>query len=217
MVRWGENWGLVGDGCTGEAWRWTRLPVCCLDWDKMFVCCPTLISVLISSSLLFLINPSTLFLSYPLSRPPLLYLLSLSDLIWRHIKDGCVSATFSAAVLVHTSVLLWQAMYQLAPDEKRRDCGLNVLDTYFNNGVRHSITELWSWPTWSEEMLMLDAICFQFFISLICLILWHQSCHFETMMVCMVYCFILNILPLHLLMTLHMLVNKALCMICGGM
>uniref|UniRef100_A0A096MEM1 G protein-coupled receptor kinase n=1 Tax=Poecilia formosa TaxID=48698 RepID=A0A096MEM1_POEFO len=26
------------------------------------------------------------------------------------------------------------AMYQLAPDEKRRDCGLNVLDTYFNNG-----------------------------------------------------------------------------------
>ncbi|MEQ2239199.1 G protein-coupled receptor kinase 4 [Ilyodon furcidens] len=28
------------------------------------------------------------------------------------------------------------AMYQLAPDEKRRDCGLNVLDTYFNNGVR---------------------------------------------------------------------------------
>lgn len=30
-----------------------------------------------------------------------------------------------------------QAMYQLAPDEKRRDYGLNVLDTYFNNGVRH--------------------------------------------------------------------------------
>lgn len=27
-------------------------------------------------------------------------------------------------------------MYQLAPDEERRDCGLNVLDTYFNNGVR---------------------------------------------------------------------------------
>ncbi|KAA8594548.1 hypothetical protein FQN60_011683, partial [Etheostoma spectabile] len=26
------------------------------------------------------------------------------------------------------------AMYQLAPDEKRRDYGLNVLDTYFNNG-----------------------------------------------------------------------------------
>uniref|UniRef100_A0A8C6SMV3 G protein-coupled receptor kinase n=1 Tax=Neogobius melanostomus TaxID=47308 RepID=A0A8C6SMV3_9GOBI len=26
------------------------------------------------------------------------------------------------------------AMYQLAPDEKRRDFGLNVLDTYFNNG-----------------------------------------------------------------------------------
>uniref|UniRef100_A0AAY4AHM6 G protein-coupled receptor kinase n=1 Tax=Denticeps clupeoides TaxID=299321 RepID=A0AAY4AHM6_9TELE len=26
------------------------------------------------------------------------------------------------------------AVYQLAPDEKRRDCGLNVLDTYFNNG-----------------------------------------------------------------------------------
>ncbi|KAK1886218.1 G protein-coupled receptor kinase 6 [Dissostichus eleginoides] len=26
------------------------------------------------------------------------------------------------------------AMYQLAPDEKRRDCGLNLLDTYFNNG-----------------------------------------------------------------------------------
>uniref|UniRef100_A0A8C2HRW1 G protein-coupled receptor kinase n=1 Tax=Cyprinus carpio TaxID=7962 RepID=A0A8C2HRW1_CYPCA len=27
------------------------------------------------------------------------------------------------------------AMYQLAPDEKRRDVGLNILDTYFNNGV----------------------------------------------------------------------------------
>uniref|UniRef100_A0A674MFB3 [G-protein-coupled receptor] kinase n=1 Tax=Takifugu rubripes TaxID=31033 RepID=A0A674MFB3_TAKRU len=26
------------------------------------------------------------------------------------------------------------AMYQLAPDEERRDCGLNLLDTYFNNG-----------------------------------------------------------------------------------
>uniref|UniRef100_H3D3C5 G protein-coupled receptor kinase n=1 Tax=Tetraodon nigroviridis TaxID=99883 RepID=H3D3C5_TETNG len=26
------------------------------------------------------------------------------------------------------------ATYQLAPDEERRDCGLNVLDTYFNNG-----------------------------------------------------------------------------------
>ncbi|KAF3843927.1 hypothetical protein F7725_015975 [Dissostichus mawsoni] len=26
------------------------------------------------------------------------------------------------------------AMYQLAPDEKRRDFGLNLLDTYFNNG-----------------------------------------------------------------------------------
>ncbi|KAI3352817.1 hypothetical protein L3Q82_019386 [Scortum barcoo] len=39
------------------------------------------------------------------------------------------------------SVSLWfvslpfpPGMYQLAPDEKRRDCGLNVLDTYFNNG-----------------------------------------------------------------------------------
>uniref|UniRef100_A0A672JZ53 G protein-coupled receptor kinase n=1 Tax=Sinocyclocheilus grahami TaxID=75366 RepID=A0A672JZ53_SINGR len=27
------------------------------------------------------------------------------------------------------------AMYQVAPDEKRRDVGLNILDTYFNNGV----------------------------------------------------------------------------------
>uniref|UniRef100_A0A671KQM9 G protein-coupled receptor kinase n=1 Tax=Sinocyclocheilus anshuiensis TaxID=1608454 RepID=A0A671KQM9_9TELE len=26
------------------------------------------------------------------------------------------------------------AMYQVAPDEKRRDVGLNILDTYFNNG-----------------------------------------------------------------------------------
>lgn len=26
-------------------------------------------------------------------------------------------------------------MYQLAPDEKRRDVALNILDTYFNNGV----------------------------------------------------------------------------------
>lgn len=31
-------------------------------------------------------------------------------------------------------------MYQLAPDEERRDCGLNVLDTYFNNGVRFCLT-----------------------------------------------------------------------------
>lgn len=33
-------------------------------------------------------------------------------------------------------------MYQLAPDEERRDCGLNVLDTYFNNGVRFLLTNL---------------------------------------------------------------------------
>uniref|UniRef100_A0A674P930 G protein-coupled receptor kinase n=1 Tax=Takifugu rubripes TaxID=31033 RepID=A0A674P930_TAKRU len=32
------------------------------------------------------------------------------------------------------------AMYQLAPDEERRDCGLNLLDTYFNNGVSFCLT-----------------------------------------------------------------------------
>lgn len=40
-------------------------------------------------------------------------------------------------------------MYQLAPDEERRDCGLNVLDTYFNNGVRFLLTNLmmrWIFP-----------------------------------------------------------------------
>lgn len=29
-------------------------------------------------------------------------------------------------------------MYQVAPDEKRRDAGLIILDTYFNNGVNIS-------------------------------------------------------------------------------
>lgn len=38
-------------------------------------------------------------------------------------------------MLLHSWVSSPQAMYQLAPDEERRDCGLNVLDTYFNNGV----------------------------------------------------------------------------------
>lgn len=94
MVWWGENWGLVGDRCTGEAWRGTWLPVCCLHWDEMFcpqqvsllVCCPTLISVLISSSLLFLINPSTLLsLSpfYPCSNPPLCLLVPVS--LWPYL------------------------------------------------------------------------------------------------------------------------------------
>lgn len=45
-------------------------------------------------------------------------------------------AWLSLASLLTCLFFLVQAMYQLAPDEKRRDCGLNVLDTYFNNGVR---------------------------------------------------------------------------------
>uniref|UniRef100_A0A8C2G7Z3 G protein-coupled receptor kinase n=1 Tax=Cyprinus carpio TaxID=7962 RepID=A0A8C2G7Z3_CYPCA len=34
------------------------------------------------------------------------------------------------------------AMYQLAPDEKRRDVGLNILDTYFNNGSAAHLPEM---------------------------------------------------------------------------
>ncbi|MFT7819401.1 G protein-coupled receptor kinase 4 [Arapaima gigas] len=34
------------------------------------------------------------------------------------------------------------ATYELAPDEKRRDCGLNVLDTYFNNGSAAHLPEI---------------------------------------------------------------------------
>uniref|UniRef100_A0A4W5KMM7 RGS domain-containing protein n=1 Tax=Hucho hucho TaxID=62062 RepID=A0A4W5KMM7_9TELE len=33
-----------------------------------------------------------------------------------------------------TVCLSCQALYQLAPDEKRRDCGIKMLETYFNNG-----------------------------------------------------------------------------------
>ncbi len=117
---------------------------------SLFVCGPTRISIFISSLVLFLINPYTLFSLSP-SLPMSAFLSafwcpSLSDLIWEDIKDGWMSMASCAGVVVHTSVPLWQAMYQLAPDEKRRDCGLNVLDTYFNNGVRrthtHLITEL---------------------------------------------------------------------------
>uniref|UniRef100_A0A673G5L3 G protein-coupled receptor kinase n=1 Tax=Sinocyclocheilus rhinocerous TaxID=307959 RepID=A0A673G5L3_9TELE len=34
------------------------------------------------------------------------------------------------------------AMYQVAPDEKRRDVGLNILDTYFNNGSAAHLPEI---------------------------------------------------------------------------
>ncbi|TRY85764.1 hypothetical protein DNTS_031935 [Danionella cerebrum] len=34
------------------------------------------------------------------------------------------------------------AMYQVAPDEKRRDAGLNILDTYFNNGSAAHLPEM---------------------------------------------------------------------------
>lgn len=57
-----------------------------------------------------------------------------------------MSMAFYVAAFVHTSAPLWQAMYQLAPDEKRRDCGLNVLDTYFNNGVRRTHAYLMTGP-----------------------------------------------------------------------
>ncbi|MGH0121920.1 UNVERIFIED_CONTAM: hypothetical protein FKN15_022738 [Acipenser sinensis] len=34
------------------------------------------------------------------------------------------------------------AEYEVAPDEKRRDCGLNVLDKYFNNGSAAHLPEI---------------------------------------------------------------------------
>ncbi|XP_035275971.1 G protein-coupled receptor kinase 4-like isoform X1 [Anguilla rostrata] len=34
------------------------------------------------------------------------------------------------------------ALYELAPDEKRRDCGLSLLDTYFNNGSTAHLPEI---------------------------------------------------------------------------
>ncbi|KAG9346964.1 hypothetical protein JZ751_005891 [Albula glossodonta] len=34
------------------------------------------------------------------------------------------------------------AGYEVAPDEERRDCGLNVLDTYFNNGLFKECTRI---------------------------------------------------------------------------
>lgn len=87
---------------------------------------------------LFLLDPS------PALTPCLAFCsLSIFDLIWREMKkDGGMTMVSAAAVVAHAAVFLWQAMYQLAPDEKRRDCGLNVLDTYFNNGVSFAYTYL---------------------------------------------------------------------------
>lgn len=53
-------------------------------------------------------------------------------------------------------------MYQLAPDEKRRDYGLNVLDTYFNNGVRRTYTYLLTELADTQEIMFIvvkDKIC----------------------------------------------------------
>lgn len=159
MVRWGEVWGLIlgGDRCNGRSVNTVASLLPWLRWDVLspepslyLSAGPTLGSILISSSPLFLINPSTPSLSLSVCLPPRLlsafWCPSLSDLIWRDIKDGWMSTASCAVAVAHTSVPLRQAMYQLAPDEKRRDCGLNVLDTYFNNGVcrihTHLITEL---------------------------------------------------------------------------
>lgn len=78
-------------------------------------------------------------------------------------------------------------MYQLAPDEKRRDYGLNVLDTYFNNGVCRTHTYL------ITELVNMELI---FYLN--------------------ITSFIMPSLHLHLVMTKHIFANDVSC-ICGGL
>ena len=50
--------------------------------------------------------------------------------------------SLESVFVLHPSHSFPQALYQLAPDEKRRDFGLSLLDTYFNNGVCKGNTHL---------------------------------------------------------------------------
>lgn len=149
MVRWGENWGIIlVEGCNGQS-ATTTIVATLLPWISSDVlssvtscyvsAAPRSLLFLICFSLFFLYTTSTVP-SRTSSRHVFCWLFN-SDLIWREMKKRWLNEHVSCAAMVaHTSVFLWQAMYQLAPDEKRRDCGLNVLDTYFNNGVRCTYT-----------------------------------------------------------------------------
>lgn len=112
LVRRGENPKPAGCQLT---WRWTP----CL-----LICLPSFHPPFFSFDFFLLIN-------FSLLASPFLFRTYFGS-VWNY---GWMSMT-CCGLFTLLSLALRQAMYQLAPDEKRRDCGLNVLDTYFNNGVR---------------------------------------------------------------------------------
>lgn len=97
-------------------WVMTWRPTKCL-----LICLTSSQSIISSFNFFFFINFS--LLAYP-------FLFQSSFWSYGQICMTC------CGLFTLLSLTIQQAMYQLAPDEKRRDCGLNVLDTYFNNGVR---------------------------------------------------------------------------------